>query len=129
MIKPSSLEIEYQKFIDNTIVKGYNNLTMYSHLYFKTFLYLAHKLRSSSKNNRFKLVVEEKLKRNFSIQDKPMKGWSLQDRKDTLPYLYDFFRCDTYVLMDLFREGNVFKSYIGGSDNDLPYWLEKLMYY
>lgn len=125
--KPSSIEIEYQKHIDDTIEKGYNNLTNYSFNYIRTLLILTKKIRYDSKNNRFRRAVIEEFNKSFFISKQRFKYWNVNERISILPFSYLLLK-DMKGLRKIIENHKVGRSYLN-QENTLPFWFLNEIYY
>ncbi|MGE8555024.1 MAG: TniQ family protein [Chryseobacterium jejuense] len=123
----NSLEIKYQKYINDSISNGYNEHTQYSFEYFNVLLSILRKARSNS--NKF-CRVREAFKKEFGINSieysKHNFELSLSLRKELLPLIY-------LLLSDLdgkflpFCERNFIRNYDINRDGEpLPFWIFKL---
>lgn len=125
LYNPTTEEFTYQEYIDQTITNGYNDLYMYSFSYIKVLTFLAQKLKSSRKNNRFRTIISHYYPEYDYIEGtrSDIQYWSLNDRRTTLPFIYRLLNNIT-LFRELLIEGNVSTSYLD-PDNKLPYWLTK----
>ncbi len=127
---PSNFELEYQKYIDNSIVCGFNDYCNYSYLYLEVLLLLARKIRTSSNNKRFKNLMEKLYAVEFE-QVNPrryLNYWDVKLRTKTLPFVFLFLQKDKAEIKELFYKNKVTKSYISYAQN-IPFLLENLFAY
>lgn len=123
---PTMIEIEYQKFINQTIKDGYNNISSFSFLFFEGFILLITKYLSSSKNNPFR----EKLLLHYAKETIPCKKkdfglWAIDNRRLAITDVFPLFENYPYTLNEFLNKNKISKSYIR-NDNNYPYWLLKL---
>ncbi|MDX9694386.1 MAG: TniQ family protein [Bacteroidales bacterium] len=126
---PTKLELEYQKYIDNSILNGFNSITQYSFAFIRILLLLSLRLRSSSKNNRFREIVLKKYNTPETFINKEVRYWSVDQRRETLPFIFSLFKNSTDELYSLFAEGKVMRAYLIKDNDYVPFWFEKLLYY
>lgn len=119
-LSPSALEIEYQEYIDTTILNGFNHHTQYSFTYLDTLMFTAFMLKrilKSPKHKKQLLKIYPELIVDVKV---PMDKWDLAHRKQLLPiafYLLENFPNQTK---------NIFpKEIILRKEIKLPYWFEK----
>ncbi len=122
-IPPTEIEIKYQKFINQTIIDGYNNISTFSFLFFEGFITLVTKYLSSSKNNRFRenLLLQYK-KANVSSEKKDFGLWSIEQRRIAIIDVFPLFDNYPHTLNNFLKENKISKSYIR-NNNNYPYWL------
>lgn len=126
---PTKQEIDYQKFIDNSILLGYNDISQYSFTFIRVLLLLSLRLRSSSKNNRFRGIVLKKFMTSCEYIDKEIRYWSIEQRIETLPIILNLFEDYPNTMSTLFKEGKIIKAYLVKDNDYIPYWFEKLLLY
>lgn len=127
--KPTELELSYQRFIDESIKKGYNHLTGYSFTFIRVLLSLALRLRSSSSNNRFRETALQYYNIPKSFIDKEIRYWSINERRETLSLVYSMFHDYPVSLSKILSEGKVMKAYLVKDNDYVPFWFEKLLVY
>lgn len=124
-VPKNSLLLEYQRYIDDTIEKGYNDLTQYSFLYFSVLNLLATRLfTSTEKLNRVKRVVENYF--NYSIKSERKSMFhNLEDRKIALIHSYLILKNWPYNFRQIFSNTNVRYSDFKRDVSVIPFWFEK----
>ncbi|WP_369615242.1 TniQ family protein [Flavobacterium sp. CFS9] len=120
---PTAIEIEYQKFINQTISDGYNSISSFSFLFFEGFIMLLTKYLSSSKNNRFRsgLLLHYK-KNNIPSVKKDFGLWSIEKRRIAIIDVFPLFENYPTTLNTFLKKHRIYKSYIR-NDNNYPYWF------
>lgn len=127
-LKPKKLEIEYQRYINRTILKGWNNHTPYSFTYIRVILHLSQQICSSKKNNRFRSILVNNDTQHFLLlNDLPIQFWGVNERRNILPYIY-YLLIDLNKFKNLLIEGNIKISYLD-QEKRLPFWCKKLLDY
>jgi hypothetical protein len=126
---PNNIEIEYQRFIDDSICLGYNKVSQYSFTYIHVILMLALRLRSVSVKNRFREIVKDQYDVIFSEGNKEIRYWNHQERTEILPFVYTLLNDYPKSLSSLFIKGKIMKAYLYKNNDSLPYWFEKILYY
>ncbi|MPQ45544.1 hypothetical protein GCQ56_00870 [Marinifilum sp. N1E240] len=126
---PSPFEIEYQKFVDDTIDLGYNFLTQYSFTYIRILLTLAVRICSASKDNRLRKIVEKEFGISLPIISKEIRFWSISERITTLPIVYKLLKDHPYLISKLFKKGKVIRARVFKDKNYIPYWMDKCFKY
>lgn len=127
--KPSSKEIAYQEFIDDSILLGHNSLTQYSFTYVQVLLMLAQNLRSNGKKGRLReiLTKRKRLPKNFTTTSEDLKFWSIEDRTKYLPCIHKLL-IEPEQFKEICLEGNIFKSYLA-PEKEVPYWFFSCLVY
>jgi hypothetical protein len=123
---PTSLEINYQKYINKTISDGFNFHSNYSFSYINVLLHLSQKLRSGSKKNRFRKAIINSSFKSFSVINGEIRYWDILERIKTLPVIYSILN-DQNNLKNILEFNNVGRSYLD-QENTLPYWFINNMY-
>ncbi|MEO8253808.1 MAG: hypothetical protein ABI554_05415, partial [Flavobacterium sp.] len=116
---------EYQKFIDQTIKDGHNNISSFSFLFFEGFIMLTTKYLSLAKNNRFRTALLLYHKKNEAPSEKKDFGlWSIENRRIAIIDVYHLFENYPFTLKKFLSDYRISKSYIR-NDNNYPYWFLK----
>ncbi len=121
--------IEYQKYMNMTIRKGYNIESNYSFLFIKILLILSSLLRSNSHKGVFKKFIELNYYESFNIIDENISFWEVPIRAQTLPFVFNLLHTHKEHFFKLLNEKRIAKSYISSEKNGLPYWFEKNIIY
>ena len=120
---PTILEIEYQKFINQTIKDGYNNISSFSFLFFEGFIMLVTKYLSSSKKNPFREgLLNYHDKKNIPCEKKDFGLWAIDIRRLAIIDVFSLFANYPYKLNEFLIGNNISKSFIR-NNNNYPYWL------
>lgn len=127
--QPSSIELEYQVFIDNTINNGFNSMTMYSFTYMRVLYLLALRLRSNTVKNRFRDAISNILNCELGQYDGEIHLWDIQKRIDTFPLVYSLLKLPKEDLYAILKKGRVHKSYLVKDNDPIPYWFYQLLLY
>jgi hypothetical protein len=125
----SSLEKDYQLFIDQSILNGFNNITPYSFLFFRGFFLLAKRLTSATKKNRLRDIVQRNFEIQIELNNNQVRFWSINERTRIFMLVYSIIQNYPKTLALLFDQSQVTKYQIVNDRNDIPYWLEKLFIY
>lgn len=122
---PSEKEIKYQIFIDETIKKGYNELSQYSFLFLKGIFIMANKLRSNCKNNQFRKAILRNLNIDLPTINTSFRLSNIEQRRETLNIIYLLLEEYPNKLNNILESGNVTTSRIHDDRESIPYWLEE----
>ncbi len=129
LTQPTSLEIEYQNFINRTLNNGFNHYTNYSFSFINGLILLCRTARGTRKN-KFNKNFTTILANEYNLHLSPIKEetgfWSLQERKETLPFIYKFIK-DFTVDKGIPQHLNLTRSYLTIYKQDLDYWLISLL--
>lgn len=118
---PSQLEIDYQKYIDSTIINGFNNHSQYSFTYLTTLLFTASMIKKMIKAPRYRKKLN-KIYPNLIIDiEVPTNKWTLSDRQHLLPIAFYLLQNFPNNIKDIFPKKYTLKKEFG----QLPYWFEK----
>lgn len=120
-IKEDSLLMEYQFYIDKTIINGYNDLTNYSFQYFSLLYHISTELLSSNKINRIKVTTEKYF--NYTIQTENKIYYDLSERRSVLIYSYLILKDWPNNFYKIFLDSNVRYTDFSKDINNLPYWF------
>ena len=122
---PSKLEIEYQNYVDLTIMNGYNKHTQYSFTYLTTLMYTASMIKKTLKSAKYKRKLN-KIYPNIIINTGvPSNKWSLSDRQHLLPIAYYLLKNFPNNIKSVFP-----KKYTPNKEfGQLPYWFEKELHF
>lgn len=120
-LSPSQLEIDYQKYIDLTIINGFNNHTQYSFTYLTTLMFIASMIKKMVKSPRYRRKLN-KIYPNLIIDiEVPSNKWTLSDRQHLLPIAFYLLENFPNHIKDIFPKKYALKKEFG----QLPYWFEK----
>lgn len=126
-IDKNSLVIKYQKYINETINKGYNNHTQYSFTYFSVLFSLLRKSRASS--SKFFRVREAFIK-EFSIDSSEFCTHnfelSLALRREILPLIYLLLSDAQNLFIPFCVKHFIRPSDIKSDGMTLPFWIYNL---
>lgn len=129
IIKPTSLEIQYQIFLNNTLKDGFNQFSNYSFLFVNGLILLSRSARGT-KLNKFNKNLSSLLLEIYNIDFKQIKNetgsWSLDERKETLPVIYNFMRELPHhdKSLEYFK---LSKSYLTTYNKNIEYWIISLL--
>lgn len=123
----NKLDLQYQRYIDSTINKGYNEFTSYSFLFIKVFLIIALRLRSNSHKGIFKQFIKEMYSIDLETHNENVSFWDLQTRIETFPLVYNILKERKFY--DMLSYYKIAKSYIYPEKSGIPYWFEKKLIY
>lgn len=117
----------YQKYIDKTLGRGYNDITQYSFTYFSVLLFLSNQLLTSSKKwDRIKVVIEDYFNTRFTNNNKEQYH-SLDKRRDSLLISYKILKNWPKQFNKIFKDTNVRYSDFSKEFSKMPFWLEKTL--
>jgi hypothetical protein len=120
-LSPSQLEIDYQKYIDSTILNGFNKHTQYSFTYLTTLMFTASMIKKMIKAPRYKKKLN-KIYPNLIIDiEVPTNKWTLSDRQHLLPIAFYLLENFPNHIKDIFPKKYMPRKEFG----QLPYWFEK----
>lgn len=123
---PNNAEIEFQQFMDDTLNLGFNRFSNYSFSFFKTFLFLAFKLRSNRSNNRFRSCLTMSLACNLGTTTQEVKFWSVKERRETFLALYRFLNIDRKDATKTMKQYKVTPSYVD-PEKVTGFWFYKYL--
>ncbi len=122
--EPTKRETAWQCLVNETIENGYNVFTPYSFLFFKGVFLLVKRLRSNTKNNLFRLIVEKELNMVLPILKGDLRFWTIDDRRETFYLIYLLLEEYPNKLNRVFERGGITMTKIYGERERIPYWLE-----
>lgn len=119
-------ELEYQKYIDNTLRSGYNRNSHYSFLYFQALFLMAQNLRRpNSKTRRFLNEINEIYNWKLVRTNVNIKFWDSLERRNSLVLAYHLLK-DFNLLKDMLKRTNVPRRSIITFKDTAPYWFERI---
>lgn len=118
---PLKLEIEYQKYVNLTILKGFNDISQYSFTYLKVLILIAFKLRKIIKLKPFQTTLKNIYPDLIFDIEEPFEKWNLLQRRHLLPIAYCMLKKFPDNIKDSFPKGRITRAEFG----QLPYWFEK----
>ncbi|MEP0986025.1 TniQ family protein [Ekhidna sp.] len=125
-LHPNEVELEYQKYVDATLQKGYNSHSNYSFSYLKILLTIANKICSKSvhwgriKNGFHKeFLVDESTSMSFK---------RLEDRRFILSSVYSIMKDWPNKLLKFNSKYNIRYSDYSKDLKQMPYWFSKIFY-
>lgn len=127
--KPTNFELQYQYFIDLTLKKGYNRFTNYSFSFVNGLILLCRSARGSRKN-KFNRNLNALLQERYKVELLPLSTevglWSLEERRQTIPVIYNFLEDIPNIQQEL-DYYKLTKSYLSTSSHTIDYWLISLL--
>lgn len=120
-LRPSQLEIDYQKYINFTIDNGFNNHTQYSFTYLTTLMFTASMIKRIIKSPKYKKKINKVYPDLIIDIKEPTNKWTLSDRQYLLPIAYYLLDNFPNRIKEVFPKRYNFKKEFG----QLPYWFEK----
>jgi hypothetical protein len=121
------LDLQYQKYINSTIDKGYNELTSYSFLFIRVLLIIASRLRSTSHKGIFRQFINDVYGADLEIMNDSISFWDLKTRIETFPFVHKILKEQKFY--ELLNNYKIAKSYIYPEKFGIPYWFEKKLIY
>ncbi|UTD15415.1 hypothetical protein HER15_08025 [Tenacibaculum mesophilum] len=122
-VRKNSPEYKYQTYINDTILKGYNDVTNYSFSYFYVLQLLSGLLTTSSLQwNRVKKIVEKYYSVSFSSQVDIRNN--MEERRKSLLYSFKILNNWPTNFHKIFTKSNVRISDFN-KDTIIPFWFEK----
>ncbi len=117
---------KYQKYIDDTIHNGYNNITSYSFTFFSTLYHLKNKLLTSSKQwNRIKTAVENYFKIQISKKTDKKTYLPFEQRKEGYLLAFKILSKWPENFKKVFQGSNVRYSDFSKDFDNMPFWFVK----
>lgn len=120
-LRPSQLEIDYQKYIDFTIENGFNNHTQYSFTYLNTLMFTASMIKKMIKSPKYKKKLNKIYPDLIIDIEVPTNKWTLSERQYLLPIAYYLLDNFPNRIKEVFPKKYNLKKEFG----QLPYWFEK----
>lgn len=117
---PSDLEIEYQEYINKTILNGYNDITQYSFTYLKILILIAFKLQKIAKIKLYQSNLKSIYPDLIINIEQPFERWSLLQRRHLLPIAYSLLKNFPGNIKNIFPKEQITRAEFG----QLPYWFE-----
>lgn len=122
----TTLEIEYQHYINKSINLGYNNHSQYSFLYIKVLLIFLNKINTKSKNwNRVKNAIIKEYLLEKDITNLTFNIQSISNRILLLPIIYKLLQKWPINFVLFCKKNKIRYSDFSKDNNDIPYWFYK----
>ena len=121
-IAPTEAEMNYQIYIDQTIMNGYNDFCSYSFEYISVLFILMHNLITNSKKNKFKIAAIKILGNLHMFEQKWIYLNDIERRQKILPVIHFILHEKPDLLEEILNKGGVYKSYFAEGWR-LPYWF------
>lgn len=122
---PSKFELEYQNFINQTLILGFNQYANYSFLFINGLILLCRCVRGT-RLNKFNRLLSMAMKDLYNVELTQLKKetglWTHTERKNTLPYVYNFIKKspENFNNLNYFK---ISKSYLSPYDRNINYWI------
>jgi hypothetical protein len=119
--------IEYQNYIDRTLLAGHNDKVQYSFLYFDVLHILQNKLFTKSlKWNKIKLSMENQFSIRFNINNIDEK-YSVSQRKDSFLVCYLLLQEWPNNFIAFIKKYNLNYSDFSKDTRGLPHWFTNII--
>lgn len=124
-IKADEKIIVYQRFINDTLRNGFNDITQYSFTYFEVLHTLERMLYTKSiKWNKVKISVEKK--HNVVFKEEGFKR--LAEREKSLLACYEILENWPYSFINFINENNfTFTDFVRDKKDKLPSWFTNII--
>lgn len=124
--KASQEDLEFQKFINDSIENGYNNLTQYSFTYIEVLLLIAQRVKGKYKKNNLNSLFNHLFRKEIKLNSIPIRNWSIDERIEILSLVNKFLTKKPDEIRALFNTYGIMRSHIVYHSSKTPYWFELL---
>ncbi|MCG7501080.1 TniQ family protein [Tenacibaculum sp. Mcav3-52] len=121
--KPTNEELNYQLFINDTISKGYNNISSYSFTYIKVLLMLGSKLKTSNNLNQFKINFQDFYNITIPSKKKMFNLLPIDTRRLILVKVNKMLMDWPKTFIEVYNLKKFNNSHLVDNLEKMPYWV------
>lgn len=121
--KPSYKELNYQRFINETLLKGYNHISNYSFSYINVLLLLSSKLKTTNELNQFKINFQKFYKMKVPSEKSIFNFLPIDVRRKVLVKVNEMLMDWPNTFMKIYNLKKFNNSHLVDNLNKMPYWV------